>query len=332
MSNFLNQPLVSVIIVSWNGTKHIYRCLEHIYNQTYSNIEIIIVDNHSTDGSIENIIRLYPNIIYILNDTNKGYAAGANQGLNLSKGEFVIPLNQDVCLEENFISLCVNRIVLDSSIGVIGGRVFAWVENELTDFLRKGEGEHTSWRKRFQGKGGVFIDNNEAFVFQPSGSSSFCRKAMLLDLKEFTCDYYDEEFETGWEDADLYFRMHLRGWSCLFFPKAKVWHVGSGSVGGKATLLTKKLDYQTRILRNRYFTIIKNIPTHFLLYLSPYLVFTELCLIPYFLIYSPKTIYSLFNAWSLTIKKMPNLLKKRNIIQSNTLVEKWYFKSHFTSF
>jgi GT2 family glycosyltransferase len=332
MNNITNQPLVSVIILSWNGTNHIYRCIDHIYKQTYTNLEVIIVDNYSTDGSIEKISNLYPNCIYIYNNLNKGYAAGMNQGIKISKGDFIIPLNQDVCLEQNFITECYNRIILDSSIGVIGGRVYSWVGDQLTNNLRKGEGEYTSWRKRFQGKGGVVVENNEAFVFQPSGSLPFCRKNMFLDLFKYTCDFYDEDFETGWEDADLFFRMHLRGWKCLFLSKAKGWHVGSGSVGGKSTLLTKKIDYQTRILRNRYFTIIKNIPTHFLIYLSPYLVFTELCLIPYFLIYSPKTIFALFNAWRLTIKKIPILLKKRDIIQSNTIVKKWYFKSHFTSF
>jgi GT2 family glycosyltransferase len=155
---------------------------------------------------------------------------------------------------------------------------------------------------------------------------------MFLDLKEHTCDFYDEDYETGWEDADLFFRMHLRGWKCLFYPIAKGWHVGSGSVGGKATFLSKKYDYQIRILRNRYFTIIKNIPTHFLIYLSPYLIFTELCLIPYFLFRSPKTIFALIFSWQLTIRNFSSLYKKRIIIQNNSRVEKWYFKKYFTSF
>jgi GT2 family glycosyltransferase len=325
-------PLVTIIVLSWNGSKHIFKCLEYIGKQTYPNIEVIVVDNNSTDGSIQTILKLYPTYNFFLNKQNLGYAAGMNQGIIQSSGDFIIPLNQDVCLHENFVSVCVERILKDNSIGSIGGRVYAWVGDQLTNNLRKGEGEHTSWRKRFQGLGGIVKGDKEAFVFQPSGSLPFCRKEMFDDLKQYTCDYYDEDFETGWEDADVFFRMHLRGWKCLFLPSATGWHVGSGSVGGKATLLTKKLDYQTRILRNRYFTMIKNIPAHFFLYLSPYLIFTEISLIPYFLFKSPKTIFALFSAWIKTAKKLPIIIKKRKVIQKNMQVEKWYFKSFFKSF
>jgi GT2 family glycosyltransferase len=323
---------VSIIVLNWNGDKHIHKCLTHLMDQSYNNIEVIIVDNNSTDGSIDKIKSNYPSFIYIINSSNKGYAAGMNQGILVSTGKFIIPLNQDVCLHADFVSECVQRINEDQTIGVIGGRVYSWIGNTLTDQLRHGEGEHTYWRKRFQGMGGIFVDDSEAFVFAPCGSLPFFRKKTLADIKNSSGDYFDEDYGTGWEDVDLFFRLHLRGWRCLFLPRAFGWHVGSGSVGGNATLVSKKLDYQIRVLRNRYFTMIKNLPIDIIIWLSPYLLFTELCLIPYFLLRSPKTVIALAAAWYQTLMKLPTLLNKRKLIQNNIVVPKGYLKQFFHSY
>jgi GT2 family glycosyltransferase len=325
-------PLVSILILNWNGEQHIHKCLDYLFKQSYGNTEIIIIDNNSNDGSIEKIISKFQNLVIIRNKENFGYAFGMNQGICAASGEFIIPLNQDVCLHGDFIFECVKRIQADMSIGAIGGRVYAWVGDELTDNLRKGEGERTYLKKCFKGAGGIRIDDNEAFVFSPSGSLPFFRKTMLEDLKLSTGDYYDENFVTGWEDVDMFFRMHLRGWTCLFLPKAKGWHVGSGSVGGNATLISKKIDYQIRVLRNRYFTIIKNLPFDIIVWLFPYLFITEVCLIPYFAVRSPKTIVALIAAWYQTLVKLPILLKKRNFIQKNIIAHKGYLKQYFNSF
>jgi len=329
----VKDPLVTVVVLNWNGDQHVHKCVEYVLAQKYHPIEIIVVDNASTDDSLLKLRGKHPNLRYILNSQNTGFAAGMNEGISAANGEFVIPLNQDVCLHPDFVSQCVSRIQKEDNLGVIGARVFSWIGDELTDCLRKGEGERTYWRKRFQGGGGgMRVDDNEAFVFYPNGSLPFFKKSMLDDLKTSTGEYYDEDFVTGWEDADLSFRMHLRGWRCLFLPTAIGWHVGSGSVGGNATLISKKIDYQIRVLRNRYFTMIKNLPFDIFMWLSPYLLITELCLIPYFSIRSPKTIFALFAAWYQTLMMLPTLLKKRKAIQNSITVPKGYLKEFFHSF
>src|SRR5262249_32163380 len=155
---------------------------------------------------------------------------------------------------------------------------------------------------------------------------------MLEDVFASTGHYYDEAFETGWEDGDLCFRMHLRGWKCLFLPAAFGWHVGSASVGGKGTFFSKKLDYQIRILRNRYFTILKNLPLRVLLWLSPYLLVTELAIPPYFLIRSPKSLLALIASWAKLVLAFPDVLRKRRRIQKSKKVESLYLKRYFVRF
>jgi len=330
-SNNVHNPMVSIIILNWNGQKHIHKCLEHVLNQTYEPLEIIIVDNGSTDGSIKKLKEMYPNLVYIENNKNLGYAVGMNQGISKSKGEFIIPLNQDVCLHKDFIEKCVSRIMQDEKIGAIGGRAYCWIGDELTNLLRKGEGELFFFRKRFQGFAGTKSDK-EAFVFAPSGSYPFFRRKMLEDIRETSGYYYDESFETGWEDNDLFFRIQLRGWKCLFYPYATVWHVGSGSVEGKSTLLDKSFDYQRRIFRNRYFTMIKNLPIDTFFWLFPYILVTELLLIPYLLIRSPKSLFALFISWWQVLKSFRSLKEKRHMIKKNTIVPKGHLKKYFIAF
>ncbi len=325
------KKLVSVIVLNWNGDRHVHRCLEHVVAQSHQPIEVIVVDNGSTDGSLDRIKERYPHFQYIENRENRGYAAAMNQGLNIAAGDYIVPLGQDVCLDVNFIARCVKRISLDSCIGAIGGRVFWWRGDELTTIIREREGENFLMRKRFQGDGGNVV-SEEVWTFAPTGSFPFFSSKMLKDLKESTGHYFDEAFETGWEDTDLLFRMHLQGWKCLFVPTAVGWHVGSGSVGGNSTLLSKPLDYQKRVLRNRYFTLLKNIPARMLLWLAPYLAITELAIPPYFLIRSPKTLLALICAWEEVVTALPTVLKARSRIQAARKVNPMYLKKFFVRF
>jgi len=254
-----------------------------------------------------------------------------NQGIKRSKGEFIVPLNQDVCLHRDFISKCIERILKDKDIGVISGRVYSWVGDRLTNNIRNGESEKFYLKKRFQGFGGIKADK-ETYVFGAAGCFPFFSRKMLEDIYQNTGDYYDEMFETGWEDLDLFFRMHLRGWKCLFLPSAYGWHVGSGSVQGKDTLLTKSFNYRVKILRNRYFTIIKELPAQVIIWLFPWILLTEIGMIPYFLIKSPITLFALVKAYYFTILKYPILIQKRKKIMKNMKVDKSYLKQYFVIF
>ncbi len=328
MSSF---PLVSIVLLNWNGGEHVDPCLEHVIAQDYRPIEVIIVDNGSVDDSLERIKAAHPEFVYIENQKNRGYAGGMNQGIEASHGDFIVPLNQDVCLDKTFVSHCIARMIEDSTLGAVGGRVYSWMEDELTNRLRKGEGEQCFMRKRFQSDGGHFT-NEPTLTFAASGSFPFLRRSMLDDLKGTSGCCYDESYETGWEDCDLWFRMHLLGWKCLFLPSAVGWHVGSGSVGGKATFFSKALDYQLRVLRNRHYTIIKDLPWRTLLWLLPYLAATELAIIPYFLLKSPKSLLALAGAWSQVVRDLPVLLRKRAQIQESKRVNHAYLRQYFVRF
>jgi GT2 family glycosyltransferase len=326
------KPVVTIAVLNWNGDRHIHRCLEHVFGQSYPNIEVMVIDNGSQDGSLERVkARHGKRCKYIENSENRGYAVGMNQGIESAAGEFIVPLNQDVCLHQDFVSECVRRILQDEKIGAIGGRVYSWIGDELTDVLRKGEGEKHFFRKRFQTYAGEWTET-ETWVLGAAGSFPFLRMRMLRDVRRVTGDYYDESFVTGWEDTDLWFRLQLRGWTCLFVPTAYGWHVGSGSTAGNATFFSKSLEYRTRILRNRLYTITKNLPPKVFFRLAPHLVATELAMIPYFMIRSPSSIVAFMFAWLDFISNSREAFRKRRLVQESAIVDSDYIQRFFVKF
>jgi GT2 family glycosyltransferase len=322
-------PLVTVAVVNWNGDQYIHRCLEHVFAQSHSALEVIIVDNGSTDESLPKIKARYGHRCrYIENAQNLGYSPAMNQAIAAARGAYMVQLNSDACLHTEFVAESVRRIQRNDRIGAVGGRVYQWEGDELTTRLRKGEGGRYYFRKRFQLRA-VESEERETVSFGPASCFPLLRMSMLRDVYESSGHYFDESFVTGWEDTDLWFRMQLRGWTCLFLPTAYGWHVGSGSAGGNATFFTKSVDYRTRILRNRLFMIVKNLPAAVLFRLAPYLLLTELAMLPYFTVRSPSSIRAFFLGWSQFLNDRRQVWEKRRRIQQAMVVTTDYVQSFF---
>jgi GT2 family glycosyltransferase len=320
---------VTIAVVNWNGDRYIHRCLEHVFAQTHSALEVIVVDNGSTDGSLQRIKARYGDRCrYIENTGNVGYSPAMNQGMAAASGEYMVQLNSDACLHEEFVAKSVRRIQQDDRVGAVGGRVYQWQGDDLTSKLRKGEGGRYYFRKRFQLRADE-REERETLTFGPASCFPLLRMNMLKDVHESSGYYFDDSFFAGWEDTDLWFRMQLRGWTCVFLPTAYGWHVGSGSAGGNATFFTKSVEYRTRILRNRLFLIAKNLPTPVLLHLAPYLLLTELAMLPYFAIRSPSSIRAFFSGWSQFLTDRQSVWAKRRRIQQGVVVTTDYVLNLF---
>lgn len=321
--------LVSVAVVNWNGERFIHRCLEHVFAQTHQPLEVIVVDNGSTDGSLEKIKARYGDRCrYIENAGNVGYSPAMNQAIAAVRGEFMVQLNSDACLHEAFVERSLARIRQDDRVGSVGGRVYQWAAEELSDTLRKGEGGRYYFRKRFQLRANE-SEPHETLSFGPASCFPLLRMTALKDVYDTSGYYFDESFVTGWEDTDLWFRMQLRGWTCVFLPTAYGWHVGSGSAGGNDTFFTKNVAYRTRIVRNRLFLLAKNLPATVFLRLLPYLVLAELAMLPYFLLNSPSSIRAFFVGWSQFLGQIGLVWRKRKRIQRAVVVPPSYIYGFF---
>src|SRR5258708_25560924 len=115
--------LVSVTIVTYNSGRFIKRCLESVLDQKYPQVEIIVVDNASTDGTVDILEQFEDRCEIVYNNENIGFAAAQNQAIGLSSWEWVLPLNPDVLLLPNFIQSLVEAGQIDSKIGTVCGKL-----------------------------------------------------------------------------------------------------------------------------------------------------------------------------------------------------------------
>jgi len=306
----MQTDLVSVIILNWNGTQYLPSCIESIHSQTYKNIEIIIVDNGSTDDSVALLQRDYPQISLIINECNVGFAQGMNIGISASRGEIVLLLNEDACLDPHFVTLGVEELKLDESLAWVGGRVFEMIGCARTDVVINAA---FALKRRFQLTTLPGTDTRQnALMVSPC--AMLLKRAALNDIALDGHNYLDSLYFAYWEDTDLALRLLLRGWKCLFAPEMCVWHAVSGSVGGKRRLTDKPPMFQRMSLSNRYRTIIKNVPITLALEMLPVLILVELMILPYFAIKSLQTMRCSLGAVLDTVRALPVILKQRNCI------------------
>lgn len=319
---------VSVIILNWNSKDFIEECIRSVLRQSFSSIEVIVVDNASRDGSFELISSKFGHKIKLIrNEQNFGFAEGMNRGIALAQGEYLLLLNSDVFLKEDYIERVVERFMVDvkKEIGVIGGKLYLCTEERESNQI-----DHVG----FFLKARMAVTNShnqsqEEFVFGSSGACPTIRKETLSDIALSSEQWFDKDYFAYNEDIDLWFRCQLRGWRVLFLPTAEGWHVHSGSVGGKQRLFERSDELQFHALKNRYMTILKNYPSPLFILMLPMLLLVEVAVVLYVGFYHPQSLKNLRRAWAYVFKNRESILRRRRIIQSRRVVSTKYLLQFF---
>ncbi len=233
-----NQPLVSINILTYNGEKYIQECLNSVFNQGYSNIEILIIDNNSTDKTKSYLKKLKnrPELKIIFNKKNLGYAGGHNQGIRISQGKYILCLNQDVRLDRYFIKNAVFLLEKDKKIGAIQGKLLRWnlgnTSLEISDkngvfYIIDTVGLCILKNRRIINIAQGEIDQKqfekEQKIFGADGAAPIYRMKALEDVK-LKNEYFDENFFLYKEDVDLAWRLRLYKWKTIYQPKSVAWH------------------------------------------------------------------------------------------------------------
>ena len=315
--------LVSVVMANWNGLRHVRRCLDAVFAQTYPEIEVVVVDNGSVDDSKEVIREAYPAVRLIENPVNRGYGTAYNQAIRASRGVYVLALNADVFLDRDFIRVATACMEEDHGIGTVAGRIY---RDGTQDLMNVG----IYLRKRLSLVNSTNIDRKE-WVFASNGAVPFHRRAMLEDVKVLD-EYFDESYFAYQEDIDLAWRAQLRGWKCLYAPEATAWHVGSASVEGGIRLIDKPAFFQRHVLKNRYMTLTKDCSPGVFLVLLPSLLLTEAVTWPYFLLRRPLRVPYLALAIADYLRLLPLTLRKRRLIQARRQVSDRHIRGFFRGF
>ncbi|MFH0925067.1 MAG: glycosyltransferase family 2 protein [bacterium] len=313
---------VSICIISFNSLKYLPYCLEAILNQTYPNIEIITIDNTSTDGSIELLENKYKDKVRLIrNVTNLGYAGGINISIKQAEGEYIMPCNPDLFMTPSFVEEMVKLIEKSKDIGMVQGKFLKLKETKdgfvNTNIIDSTGTYLTRDRRNFdrcQGEEDIGQYGKEEYIFGASGACPLYRREMLEDVA-IDGEYCDETFFMYREEVDLNWRAQLFGWKCLYTPKAVAYHLRSYT---KET--RKKLPLKLRKLqfRNRYLMVYKNDSLDNFLKDLPYILWFDLKAFIYLLVFEPR----LLSAYTEVISLLPLLKKKRHYIQNKRRINK----------
>jgi len=213
-------PKVSVIIVNYNGKKFLEKCLESLCKVNYENFEIIVVDNNSTDGSIELVTKNYPSIILLKLNSNKGFAEPNNIGAKIANGKYLLFLNNDTIVTPSFISEMVQVIENDKKIAICQSLLLKPDESvdSSGDFIDHLGVVYNSTKKT----------DEIREISSARGASMLIRKDVFDILEGF-----DEKFYVSFEDVDLGWRTWMIGYKVILTPKSVVYHVGSQTIKSK---------------------------------------------------------------------------------------------------
>lgn len=244
---------VSVIIVNYNSGTYLSNCIASILQQTIP-WELIIIDNASVDGSLE-CVPLTDNIRVHRNETNLGFAKAQNQGMKLARGKYILPLNFDVLLEPTFLEEMVDMMESSVQIGSVAPKMLRMsTQFEKTRRIENAGILLLSSRSLLH-RGRDEIDTGQydepVRVFGAMGAAALYRREMLADIA-YQGQYFDESYFMWYEDIDLEWRARLRGWACVYAPRAVAYHVGDPHGHGRS-----KFGAQTS-MSNRWKMILTN--------------------------------------------------------------------------
>jgi len=259
------RPLVSIIIPHWNGLDVITECLESINKTTYPNLEIIVVDNHSTDDSVNLIRKKYPKVIISQNEYNEGYAGGCNRGAEIAKGVYLLFLNNDTVHEPNWIEPLVQLLEKNHNIAAVQPKILNYYQNNIFDYAG-GAGGMMDFLVFPFAKGRIFnereIDTNQynskSEIFWSSGTAFLVKKVMFEEAGRF-----DELFFAHMEEIDLCWRFHLLGFEIWSEPSSVVYHKNAVSL----PMYTEKKYYLNH--RNSLIMLLTNYSLPLAVYVLP---------------------------------------------------------------
>jgi GT2 family glycosyltransferase len=252
---------VSVTLVTYNSGRFIKRCLESVLEQKCANMEVVVIDNASTDGTVDILEPFADRCRIYYNDSNLGFAAAQNQAIDLANGEWILTLNPDVLLQSNFIQALIDAARVDPKVGTVCGKLlsirasFDLPEKQLVDST----GIYFTPMLRHLDRGSQEIDNGHylstEYVFGATAAAALYRRAMIEDIA-IMGEFFDPDFFVYREDADVAWRAQLLGWRCLYTPQARGYHVRAVLPGNRRALPP---EINMHSVKNRFLMRMKNI-------------------------------------------------------------------------
>jgi GT2 family glycosyltransferase len=245
----MTNPLVYIIVLTWNGKKDTLECLSSLKQLVYPNYRVLVVDNASVDGSTEQVKSQFPDVELIVNKDNFRFAGGNNVGIEyaLSKNaDYILLLNNDTIVDPNFITELVTTAESDSQIGIVGPKMYYYTDPKRIWYA----GGKIEWWKGWISHIGIReIDNEQYCQTKETDFISGCCVLVKREVVE-TIGILDTAYYIYGEDVDWCIRAFRAGYRLIFEPRAKIWHKLSVSTGGHLSWFKNwnKLKSQMKIM------------------------------------------------------------------------------------
>ena len=293
--------LVSVVVVNWNGKEHLEDCFISLKKQTYSPLELLLIDNASVDGSVEYMRDSFPVVSVFVNPDNMGFGPAVNRGVKCSRGEYVLFLNNDLYLDERCVEKMVDMIE-DEKVGAVVPKILYFNDrNKINSF-----GNVINYLGLACPK---YIDEEDGVHMQVEETA--CGGIFLVKREFFKqVGGFDQDFFMYHEDHDLSWRIRLSGEKLVVNPEAVMYHKYHFSKNPKKFYHSEK---------NRMQLLLKNYQVKTLLLIFPPLVLVEIA----------ELCFALTTGWFILKCKsyfeivclFPSILKKRRITRALRRVE-----------
>lgn len=307
-SESMHNPLVSIIIVNWNGRRFLDNCLGSLSKIKYKNSEIFFVDNASTDDSIAFVKENYPNIKVLVNKKNLGYAQGHEGAFKKAKGELILLLSTDTIVDTNLLDELIKAIYSEKNIGIVMPKLLMYPKTNLIDsigsfFLPSGILYHVG-RDKDQSKSQY---NKPMEIFSGKGACLLCKKSVLKKTGLFDKNYF-----AYFEETDLCHRVWLSGNKVLYWPNTSVCHLQGGA---SKQMVPAFILYHS--FKNIICTYIKNLSIKYLIKVLPLILLLYQCAFFGYLFTGKLGVAWAFQKsimWN--IYNLPKTLKKRKFVQN----------------
>jgi GT2 family glycosyltransferase len=302
-------PRVSVIVVNWNGEIFLERCLTALLSQTVIPNEIILLDNASTDGSVD-IIQQFPLVRLIALEQNTGFARGNNLAIEAASPEsaWIALLNPDAFADVRWLEELLTAAQRNPTYDVFGSKLVIAANPTFLDGT--GDAYHISglvWREGY-GMPMSVATEYEREIFSPCAAAALYRRSALHAVGGF-----DEDYFCYVEDVDLGFRLRLAGHRCLNVPQSVAHHVGSGTTGGQHSTFSVYHGH-----RNLVWTFVKDMPGLLFWMLLPLHILLNLMSIIWFVSHGRGEV--ILRAKHDALLGLPKMWRKRRSIQKKRSV------------
>lgn len=301
-------PKVTVVIVNWNGERFLDRCISAVLAQTVIPNEIILVDNASSDASVD-IVRRYPSLRVLDQNENLGFARGNSVAIEAAaaESEWIAMLNPDAFPESHWLEALLSAARENPEFDAFGSKLVIAADPSVLDGT--GDAYHISglvWRTG-HGVPVASLSTHTSEIFSPCAAAALYRRQALVDAGGF-----DEDYFCYVEDVDLGFRLRLAGHKAMYVPDAVVHHVGSATTGGKHSDFSVYHGH-----RNLVWTFVKNMPGILFWLLLPLHMLMNLASILWFALQGRGGV--ILRAKRDALLGLPKMWRKRQTIQSTRI-------------